>query len=246
MPNTITGYTTFTPGTKAKSAEVNENFSNHRGDLIPINTDTATASDDTHYLGTEEHRYKRIYTAEPPAHVGTILPFAGTSAPPGALMCWGQELTITAYQDLYDVVGTAFGQSSVTVFNIPDLRGLFIRGVDHGVGNDADAGSRAAYATGGNAGDTLGSYEVDRTRLPRDTNFVTKIVAVPHTHNTAGRYNAGALGNLTNRFAAPNNSGVDYNLTTSSADISHAHTITAGGDAQTSPKSIYIEFIIKY
>jgi len=63
MANTIAGYTTFVALTQAKSAQVNENFSNHRGDLAPINTDTATASDNTHDLGVSTYRYKDSYVA---------------------------------------------------------------------------------------------------------------------------------------------------------------------------------------
>lgn len=61
MPSTITGYNTFSPNTLIKSSEINDNFSNHRGDLIPINSDTATASDNAHDLGKSEHRWKNAY-----------------------------------------------------------------------------------------------------------------------------------------------------------------------------------------
>jgi hypothetical protein len=61
MADTITGYTTFTPGTLIESAKVNENFSNHRGDLVPINSDTATASDNTHDLGSPSHRWSELF-----------------------------------------------------------------------------------------------------------------------------------------------------------------------------------------
>jgi hypothetical protein len=61
MPNTITAYFDFTPGTKARSSEVNTNFSNYRGTLVPINTNTASASDMTHNLGSSDHRWSVGY-----------------------------------------------------------------------------------------------------------------------------------------------------------------------------------------
>jgi hypothetical protein len=61
MPTTITGYNTFAANTKARSSEVNENFSNHRSTLLPINADTQTASDLSHDLGSTEHRWRDIY-----------------------------------------------------------------------------------------------------------------------------------------------------------------------------------------
>lgn len=57
MPNTITAYTDFAAGTKAKSGEVDGNFSNHRGTLLPIEENTAAASNLTHYCGLSDHRF---------------------------------------------------------------------------------------------------------------------------------------------------------------------------------------------
>lgn len=52
------------PGTKARSNEVNTNFSNYRGHNIPINELTSTASHLTHDLGTSEHRWRDLYIEE--------------------------------------------------------------------------------------------------------------------------------------------------------------------------------------
>lgn len=62
MPTTITAYTTFVADTKARASEVNSNFSNHRGDLLPVNTDTATASHRTHDLGASDHYWDKLFT----------------------------------------------------------------------------------------------------------------------------------------------------------------------------------------
>jgi len=61
MPNTITTYNTFVASTRAKSQQVNENFNNYRGDLIPINIDTATSSTLVHDLGQSDHRWNSGY-----------------------------------------------------------------------------------------------------------------------------------------------------------------------------------------
>ena len=59
--NTITSFFNFTAGTKARSSEVNSNFSIYRGNILPVNTDTASSSDLTHNLGSETHRWNDIY-----------------------------------------------------------------------------------------------------------------------------------------------------------------------------------------
>jgi hypothetical protein len=61
MPNTITEFNVFTPGTKARSSQVNTNFTNYRGTILPINSDTASASHITHDLGSGEHRWKTAF-----------------------------------------------------------------------------------------------------------------------------------------------------------------------------------------
>ena len=63
MPTTITAYTTFTTG-PAFSSQVDANFSNHRGTLIPINTDTVSAGDLTHHLGQSDHRWDQAFVRE--------------------------------------------------------------------------------------------------------------------------------------------------------------------------------------
>lgn len=66
VPTTITAYTTFVAGTKARASQMNTNLLNHRGTLLPINDDTQTASHQTHDLGSTEHNWKRIYLKEAP------------------------------------------------------------------------------------------------------------------------------------------------------------------------------------
>lgn len=63
--------------------------------------------------------------------VGAVMAFARNTAPTGWLICDGSALSRTvsnnAYQPLHTAIGYAFGGSGDT-FNIPDLRGIFVRG----------------------------------------------------------------------------------------------------------------------
>ena len=69
---------------------------------------------------------------------GTIITFAGSTAPAGYLECNGQAVDRTTYAALFAVVGTAFGVGDgSTTFNVPDLRGEFVRGWDDGRGIDS-------------------------------------------------------------------------------------------------------------
>lgn len=61
MPSTITSFYTFSPATKARSSEANTNFSNFRGTFVPIEENTAAASQNTHALGQVDHRWTTVY-----------------------------------------------------------------------------------------------------------------------------------------------------------------------------------------
>lgn len=91
--------------------------------------------------------------------VGTILPYGGATAPSGYIICDGQSLSRTTYAALYTAIGTAFGSVDGNSFNVPDLRGRFLRMVDGTAGRDPDKAGRTAMATGGNTGDAIGSIQ---------------------------------------------------------------------------------------
>jgi len=129
---------------------------------------------------------------------GTILSYAGITAPPGFLMCNGDSYAKLSYPALAAVLyngasGAAYGGSS-TQFNVPDLRGRFLRGTDDPDGGgsafaaalrdpDTSAAKRPAMNTGGNSGNAVGSVQghavqdhVHKAPPPStgtSTNFVT-------------------------------------------------------------------------
>ncbi len=74
-------------------------------------------------------------TANP--FVGFFFPFAGDTPPDGFLECNGAAISRTAYADLFAAIGNVWGDGDgSTTFNIPDMRGEFLRGWDNGRGVD--------------------------------------------------------------------------------------------------------------
>lgn len=74
-------------------------------------------------------------TAETP---GKVASFSQSSAPTGWLKCNGAAISRTTYADLFAAIGTNFGVGDgSTTFNLPDLRGEFLRGWDDGRGIDS-------------------------------------------------------------------------------------------------------------
>ena len=69
---------------------------------------------------------------------GAIQAFARNTAPTDWLAADGSAVSRTTYAALFAAIGTTFGSGDGgTTFNVPDLRGEFIRGWDNGRGIDS-------------------------------------------------------------------------------------------------------------
>jgi phage-related tail fiber protein len=81
--------------------------------------------------------------------VGAVVAFPKTAVPPGFLEIDGSVQSIATYPDLYAYLGPTFntGGEGAGNFRLPESRGEFLRGWDHGRGVDG--------------GRTIGSYQVD-------------------------------------------------------------------------------------
>lgn len=68
---------------------------------------------------------------------GQVAYFARNTAPTGWLKANGAAISRTAYADLFAAIGTTFGAGDgFNTFNLPDLRGEFVRGWDDARGVD--------------------------------------------------------------------------------------------------------------
>ncbi len=96
--------------------------------------------------------------------IGSVLAYAGanTAVPAGWVICNGEAISRTTYAALFSVIGVIYGfGDQSTTFNVPDYRGQFLRGMDYGLGQDPDAGSRIAQTNGTALGDNVGSRQGD-------------------------------------------------------------------------------------
>lgn len=72
------------------------------------------------------------------APAGSVIYVAKSTAPTGYLKANGAAVSRTTYAALYAAIGTVFGVGNgSTTFNLPDLRGEFLRGWDDGRGVDS-------------------------------------------------------------------------------------------------------------
>jgi microcystin-dependent protein len=56
-------------------------------------------------------------------YIGEIRMFGGNFAPQGWAFCDGQQLAISQYEALFNLIGTTYGGDGMQTFALPDLRG---------------------------------------------------------------------------------------------------------------------------
>jgi microcystin-dependent protein len=99
--------------------------------------------------------------------IGSVISYAGSTAPTGWIICDGSAVSRTDYSSLFAAIGTSFGSGDgSTTFNVPDLRGRTPYGKGTNTDNDA-------------LGESDGVAEASRT--PKTTLTTAQIPA--HTHN---------------------------------------------------------------
>lgn len=166
---------------------------------------------------------------------GVIVPFAGSNSPAGWFLCAGQAVSRTQYAGLFSTIGTTYGVGDgSTTFNLPDLRGRTIAGVDN------MGGSAASRLTSGNSGitaTTLGATGGDERVHSHNHAFTgtassTGTVSSGHTHNFTTGYVSHDHAHIpwNGLAAAPGANhitlqygGNPYNLTTSGITQNHYH-----------------------
>ena len=93
------------------------------------------------HAATKAYVDSTVLAAAPP---GVILPYGGSSAPSGYLLCQGQAVSRSTYAALFAVLGTRYGAGDgSSTFNLPDMRGRVPVGFD---------GGQAEFNALGNAG----------------------------------------------------------------------------------------------
>jgi len=189
--------------------------------------------------------------------VGTVQPYAGGTAPVGWLLCAGQSLnasTNTQYADLWSVLGTIYGGSGITAFNLPDLRGRSPFGKDNMNGSAANRITSAASGINGASLNSAGGTEthvLSTGQMPSHNHAQNA-----HTHTiransfagdrAVGLYNGGSDGT----HYSVNDSYSDANISSylMYADSQAPGIQNTGGGAahQNMPPTIILNYIIKY
>ena len=97
-------------------------------------------------------------------YVGSVMAWMTGTAPDGWLIMDGSAISRTTYSDLFSVIGSTYGDGDgTTTFNLPDTRGMFLRGVSGTSNADPDKGSRTDRGDG-TTGNNVGTKQGDQLK----------------------------------------------------------------------------------
>lgn len=198
---------------------------------------------------------------------GLVSSFARSSAPSGWLKANGAAVSRTTYAALFAAIGTTFGAGNgSTTFNLPDMRGEFVRGWDDARGVDSgrafgsfqDSDNKSHTHTASTGSDAH-THTWSGTTSATNTSYLSQArqlagsastVAVPISGESStgvtvdGNSISGAYGV---RFTNSLNAHTHTTSGTTSSDA-HTHTVTvnAAGLAEARPRNVALLYCIKY
>lgn len=221
-------------------------------------TFTGTPAAPTATVGTSTTQIATTaFVAVQSSPIGMITAYAGSTAPTNWQLCYGQAISRTTYSSLFAVLGTTYGAGDgSTTFNLPDLRGRTVAGVDNMGGTDAGrlstantlgttTGTETVTLTSAQSGVpahahantvtnnavTTGNQSADHSHT-----FGTGTVSSDHTHNTGfsfvgyasgGNFVAGVNGSVFNLATSGISANHTHSGTTAGMNVSHTHSVTS-------------------
>lgn len=154
---------------------------------------------------------------------GIMVPHGSDVVPSGWLECNGAAVSRTTYANLFAVIGTKWGAGNgSTTFNLPETRGEFIRGWDHGRGADT--------------GRAFASSQTDA--IESHTHGVND---PGHDHSQQGSGSPGSQ--TTSKYETALTTGAPQGTKTATAAT--GITIQAAGGTETRPRNVAAMWIIK-
>lgn len=145
-----------------------------------------------------------VVETPPGIPTGAVFHFAMSTAPTGYLVCDGSAVSRTTYSTLFTTIGTTYGSGDdSSTFNLPELRGQFIRGWQ----DSNSAGDEVVIDSDRTFGSTQGDAVTDHNHW-----FWATSPSGGALHDT-GKFNAGGTLNSLISYSDFNySSGSDVNV----------------------------------
>lgn len=178
---------------------------------------------------------------------GSIYPFPDNNIPDGWLLCNGQAVSRSTYSVLFDTIGITYGSGdNRTTFNLPDLRGRTVVGLET-MGGVSSSGRLSNSLSGNLDGTVLGA--VGGTE--KHTLTLTQASIRSHTHS----YSASSVIYSGNQAVDARSSGCNTNNPGTGCGggvaMSYQFTTLAVSDPSATahnnlPPLVFLNWVIKY
>ena len=178
---------------------------------------------------------------------GSVFCMAVATVPSGYLECNGAAVSRTTYAALFAIIGTAYGTGNgSSTFNLPDLRGEFVRGFDNG--RNADTGR--SIASSQSASNASHNHSISLSGTTSTKSLTGNVSRISETFAGAGQatgvFSKGGNNDAPLTPGAPDSSPTgSFNF-----DASHNHTFSASGTSgsqgsEARPRNVAMMYIIK-
>jgi microcystin-dependent protein len=196
------------------------NLSISKGNQISIDADTLNEVQSLSLINDSLKISKANSVYLPSMPAGSIIAYGGRNIPYGWLLCDGNTINRSQYNNLFLAIDSVWGNGDgFSTFHLPDLRGQFLRGVSMSSNIDPDTLNRTAKYNGGNVGNKVGSYQNEEFKL--------------HNHSS--------------NFGTASGCGPMAGLNTiSGGSYCNPSVSNNSGGNETRPKNAYIYYIVKY
>jgi microcystin-dependent protein len=151
--------------------------------------------------------------------VGEIRAFGFNFVPRGWVACNGATYNIASYAPLFSIIGVQFGGNGTTTFNVPDLQGKTIVGVQAGTGGFDTPGD-----SGGEANVTLTT-----ATIPAHNHQVQAVTRSALAQTSAAIAQPGTNAYLTNAFCTGLSQGIIAYADTANTVMNPLTIAIAGG-----------------
>ena len=167
---------------------------------------------------------------------GSVHIMATTTAPSGYLKCNGAAVSRTTYADLFAIIGTTHGEGDgSSTFNVPDLRGEFVRGWDDSRGVDSGRSFASSQSSA--------NLQHNHTATATSTSSVTD---PGHFHNVA--YSNSDSGDGVIEESGVGFSGFEPTETATTGitvSTSTSVSVANAGGSEARPRNIAMMYVIK-
>ncbi|KYG60487.1 hypothetical protein AZI85_13580 [Bdellovibrio bacteriovorus] len=211
------------------------------------------AGNDRRFYGKTDVGWVPLSAGESILPPGIILPYGGESEPPGFYFADGRALPIAGNEALYDAIKEAFGNGTRNAdgtlssyaagdaFNLPDLRGRFLRGVNGSATELPSLTAPRDPAINDRVASNVGGFEDNRVGSVQ-TDALQNITGGFGVDRSAGSLD-GAFFQGNNPIAGGNTAQLSGASTTSALRFDASRV--ARTSSETRPKNVYVNYIIK-